>query len=141
MTVTMNHSEFIRNHPNLSVADLIQEAGKKGLDIKKNLIYNVRSKDKKAAEAGGGSAPKAKKASKKPVVKAKVAAVKTGKKASKKAKVAAVRAVQAPVVTAAAPVARKAGNGSKYTLTVTLDVHDPSSLKNSKGLISSLFSG
>lgn len=147
MKEVMSHSEFIRNHHNLSVKDLILEASKKGLTIKKNFIYNLRSKDRHA-DGATPAAGKVKKASKKSVVKAKaVATAKPGKKASKKAKVAVVRAASAPVVAASAPVVasrtlgtRKAGNGSKYTLTVTLDVHDPSSLKNSKGLISSLFS-
>jgi hypothetical protein len=131
-----NHSEFIRNHPKLSVADLIQEAAKHGLDIKKNLIYNVRSKDRTAAE-GAGEAPARKKVSKK----AKVAAVKA-KKVSKKAKVAAVKAAEpsvVPPVVTRGPSARTT-SGSKITLTVTVDVHDPAALKNSRGLISSLFS-
>jgi hypothetical protein len=121
--MSANRSEFIRNHPKLSVADLIAEAAKQGLDIKKNLIYNTRSKDRKETDEGA------------PVGK---------KKVSKKAKVAAAKVkaapVQDPVVVSRGLVSRKS-SGSKMTLTVTLDVHDPSSLKNSRGLISSLFSG
>lgn len=110
-----NQSEFIRKHPKLSVIDLIQEASKQGMTINKNLVYNVRSKDRMAAEAAGGTpVVRRKKAAKKPAtIKAKVAS--TGKKkVSKKAKVAAVkgtrpraiRAQVAPVtpVTPAAPV-------------------------------------
>ena len=141
--MSANRSEFIRNHPKLSVADLIAEAAKQGLDIKKNLIYNTRSKDRKETDEGAPVGKK--KVSKKAkVAAAKVKAAPSKKKVSKKAKVAAAKVkaapVQDPVVVSRGLVSRKS-SGSKMTLTVTLDVHDPSSLKNSRGLISSLFSG
>ena len=48
MSKRKNLSEFIRNHPNLSIEGLIQEGSKKGLVITKNYIYNIRSKDRLA---------------------------------------------------------------------------------------------
>jgi hypothetical protein len=101
-----NHSDFIRKHPKLSVADLIQEGAKQGMDIKKNLIYNVRSKDRKAAGETGAAPTVKKKVSKKPVAAVAKAKAAPTKKVSKKAKVAAakgtprvVRAQEAQMVT------------------------------------------
>jgi len=131
-----NNSEFIRNHSKLSVADLIAEAAKQGLTIKKSLVYNVRSRNRKEIDE---IAPKKRVSKKAKVAEASSKAAPSKKKVLKKAKVAEAT-VQDPVVVSRGLVARNS-SGSKMTLTVTLDVHDPSSLKNSRGLISSLFSG
>lgn len=53
-----NLSQFVREHSNLSPAEIIAEGAKKGLKIKVGLIYNVRATDKKAKASG--SAPKGK---------------------------------------------------------------------------------
>ena len=51
-----NLSQFVRDRPNLSPAEIVAEAEKKGLQLKVGLVYNVRATDKKAK----GAAPKGK---------------------------------------------------------------------------------
>jgi hypothetical protein len=121
-----NHSEFIRNHPKLSVADLILEASKQGLSIKKNLIYNVRSKSRNATDE---DTPVVKKKVSK---KAKVAAVKAkavSKKVSKKAKVAAVKITHRRAArTQEAPAALVAQNGTVTRQPVAIVFFDSDAL-------------
>lgn len=71
MTITteskFNKSQFIRERPNMKPQDIVDEAEKLGQEISLNLIWNTRSKVKKALEAAEIKAVKkaAKKATKK----------------------------------------------------------------------------
>jgi hypothetical protein len=76
-TQKFNKTEFIRARPNMQPMDIVEEASKLGHLIKVNLIWNTRSKDRKATGAEA-----------------------TGKKASKKAKKVTTQVVQATEVAA-----------------------------------------
>src|ERR1700760_1948826 len=56
----VNLSQFVRDRPNMSVAEIIEEGKKQGLTVKAGLVYNVRSTAK-----AKGSAAKASRASRK----------------------------------------------------------------------------
>jgi hypothetical protein len=78
-TQKFNKTEFIRARPNMQPMDIVEEAAKLGHLIKVNLIWNTRSKDRKATGAET-----------------------TGKKASKKAKKVSTQVVQDTEVSAEA---------------------------------------
>lgn len=52
----VNKSAFIRQHPDLSTADLIALAKKQGVELTSNFVYTLRSSDrhKEAPKASGG---------------------------------------------------------------------------------------
>lgn len=129
---SFNKSEFIRKRPNKSAADISTEAEALGQEIPPQMVWSIRSADKKKAVESAPAKRVAKKASAKPVVvkatKARRVAKKVAKKAAKKVSPVSMRPTKVPMVVSGQTAIAQTRNGNKVTL-VVFDPRDPKAVK------------